>query len=166
MASTRRAFLGRVTTLLASAIGAIIALPAVGYLIGPSLRRDPVARLSAGSIADMVIDQPVQREIALKIRNGWMSTRTTRGVWIARLSSGELRVYNPHCTHLGCAFRWDTAQRQFLCPCHGGVYDITGAVVAGPPPRALDTMDYTVEDNRLYVNYQDYRIGTSRKIPI
>ena len=45
------------------------------------------------------------------------------------------------CSHLGCRVRWDAPRKQFLCPCHGGVYDRDGKVVAGPPPRGLDPVN-------------------------
>jgi len=41
------------------------------------------------------------------------------------------------CTHMGCEVRWSPATRTYNCPCHGGVYDAGGVVVAGPPCHAL-----------------------------
>jgi hypothetical protein len=34
--------------------------------------------------------------------------------------------------------RWTPAAARFICPCHGGVYDIRGMVTGGPPVRPLD----------------------------
>jgi nitrite reductase/ring-hydroxylating ferredoxin subunit len=42
------------------------------------------------------------------------------------------------CAHLGCPVRWIPAAERFVCPCHGGVYDLEGVRVGGPPPRPLD----------------------------
>jgi len=42
------------------------------------------------------------------------------------------------CAHAGCPVRWVPAAERFACPCHGGVYDILGRRVGGPPPRPLD----------------------------
>ena len=42
------------------------------------------------------------------------------------------------CAHLGCPVRWVPASERFICPCHGGVYDLQGVRVGGPPPRPLD----------------------------
>ena len=34
--------------------------------------------------------------------------------------------------------RWVAAAQTFVCPCHGGVYNIRGFVAGGPPVRPLD----------------------------
>ena len=53
-------------------------------------------------------------------------------------------VYSRQCMHLGCAvevkpYPSKNLQEAAVCPCHGGVYDLTqGARVAdGPPPAPL-----------------------------
>jgi Rieske Fe-S protein len=42
------------------------------------------------------------------------------------------------CMHLGCPVRWVDAAQRFICPCHGGVYNLRGQVSGGPPVRPLD----------------------------
>ena len=42
------------------------------------------------------------------------------------------------CMHLGCPVRWVDAAERFICPCHGGVYNLRGMVAGGPPVRPLD----------------------------
>ena len=42
------------------------------------------------------------------------------------------------CAHLGCPVRWVDAAERFICPCHGGVYNLLGVPVGGPPVRPLD----------------------------
>jgi len=164
--TTRRRFLGRLTGLIAAVIGTILAVPAVGYLIGPSWRRVSATRASAGTIADLPVDQPVQREVVIETHDGWLKDQNTKGVWVVKRSTGEINVYNPHCTHLGCAYKWSRDEQRFLCPCHGGVYDLNGRVLAGPPPRPLDTMEHTIDGDRLIVTYVDFKSGASKKIPI
>jgi len=36
------------------------------------------------------------------------------------------------------AERFTPAAERFICPCHGGVYDLLGVPVGGPPVRPLD----------------------------
>jgi cytochrome b6-f complex iron-sulfur subunit len=37
------------------------------------------------------------------------------------------------CPHLGCKVRYEESKGQFLCPCHGGVFEKDGRAIAGPP---------------------------------
>ena len=55
------------------------------------------------------------------------------------------------CSHLGCAVKWQAADKQFACPCHGGKYDDTGQVIAGPPPRPLTSVETKVEEDVFFV---------------
>lgn len=61
------------------------------------------------------------------------------------------RIFDNHCTHLGCPYHWEASVQRFVCPCHNGVFDINGNVVSGPPPRPLDYYDAKVEGGTLYM---------------
>jgi menaquinol-cytochrome c reductase iron-sulfur subunit len=50
------------------------------------------------------------------------------------------------CAHLGCPVRWVDAAERFICPCHGGVYDLLGRRVGGPPVRPLDRFNTRVRN--------------------
>jgi Rieske Fe-S protein len=47
--------------------------------------------------------------------------------------------------------RWIADRKQFLSPCHNGVFDIHGNVVSGPPPRPLDRYEVKVENDQLFL---------------
>jgi Rieske Fe-S protein len=49
----------------------------------------------------------------------------------------KLNVLSNSCAHLGCPVRWFPEKQLYLCPCHGGLYDINGGWVGGPPPRGM-----------------------------
>jgi Rieske Fe-S protein len=71
----------------------------------------------------------------------------------------SLNVLSNSCAHLGCPVRWlvDTeGHGEFLCPCHGGIYDINGGWVGGPPPRGMYryTRVRVEEDGKLYVKHE------------
>lgn len=51
--------------------------------------------------------------------------------------SGEVRAFSAVCTHLGCLVKWNATKSEFLCPCHGGVFDANGVNIGGPPPKPL-----------------------------
>jgi cytochrome b6-f complex iron-sulfur subunit len=55
------------------------------------------------------------------------------------------------CSHFGCTVAWHPERQEYLCPCHEGVYDADGAVVAGPPPKGLANVAVAVHGNDLVV---------------
>jgi Rieske Fe-S protein len=55
------------------------------------------------------------------------------------------------CAHAGCPVRWVEASERFICPCHGGVYDILGKRVGGPPPRPLDRFFTRVRNGQVEI---------------
>ena len=69
----------------------------------------------------------------------------------------NLNVLSSSCAHLGCPVRWLVREGEglFLCPCHGGLYDINGGYVGGPPPRGMYHFTYEVrEDGKIYVKHE------------
>jgi Rieske Fe-S protein len=70
----------------------------------------------------------------------------------------KVNVLSNSCAHLGCPVRWleIEGQGEFLCPCHGGIYDINGGWVGGPPPRGMYryTQVKVEEDGTLYVKHE------------
>jgi menaquinol-cytochrome c reductase iron-sulfur subunit len=74
-------------------------------------------------------------------------------------SDEQVTVYSPICTHLGCGYSWDKAEKHFKCPCHGSVFDTSGQVLAGPAPRSLDRLPSKVENGHLFVIYKDFKSG-------
>jgi Rieske Fe-S protein len=75
----------------------------------------------------------------------------------------SINVLSNSCAHLGCPVRWlvnTEGHGEFLCPCHGGIYDINGNWVGGPPPRGMYryTRVKIEEDGKLYVKHE-YDIG-------
>jgi len=142
---TRRRFM----TGTANAAGIIAAsaftLPALGFALGPIFKGTPHPWLSVGTVGEFSPDNytPVVFTI-------------TPGIGEAGKTTAYIRKFNPaldtdpydrntpyiaistRCAHLGCPVRWVEAARKFICPCHGGVYDLLGRREGGPPVRPLD----------------------------
>ena len=81
---------------------------------------------------------------------------------------GQLNILSNSCAHLGCPVRWFPEKHEFLCPCHGGLYDINGGYVGGPPPRGM--YNYTQaevrEDGSLYIKHgYDIEPGLNKQEP-
>jgi cytochrome b6-f complex iron-sulfur subunit len=78
------------------------------------------------------------------------ATRSAGRVYLAALEEGAV-AFSPVCTHLGCLVSWNNNVKQFLCPCHGGKYDISGKVISGPPPRPLARLPLEIREGKVYV---------------
>ncbi|HSH03367.1 MAG TPA: Rieske 2Fe-2S domain-containing protein [Anaerolineae bacterium] len=50
---------------------------------------------------------------------------------------GAAAIYKV-CTHLGCIYAWNGANKRFECPCHGSKYRLDGRRIESPAPRSLD----------------------------
>ena len=58
---------------------------------------------------------------------------------LIRTADGAYHAYGQKCTHLSCPVYYSRDHLRLECPCHEGAFDVaTGAVLYGPPPRALD----------------------------
>jgi glycine/D-amino acid oxidase-like deaminating enzyme/nitrite reductase/ring-hydroxylating ferredoxin subunit len=55
---------------------------------------------------------------------------------------GVMHFLSPVCTHMKCIVGWNTAEKSWDCPCHGGRFDATGKVLNGPPVVDLEPLDW------------------------
>ena len=55
------------------------------------------------------------------------------------------------CTHLGCLVKYYPEKQLFICPCHGGTFDLEGNVISGPPPKPLPKFSVRVVENNLVI---------------
>jgi Rieske Fe-S protein len=162
----RRTFLAQVIAACAAFLAALLGIPAIGAAIGPALKHEENEWLALGSPSSFPVGVPKAVNVTVANRDGWIETTTVKGVWVVRQADDSFVVYNGRCTHLGCAYNWQTEQQQFACPCHAGVFGIDGNVLAGPPPRPLDMLPTRIEDGELQTQLQDYRLGVSAKVPV
>ncbi|MSN96661.1 ubiquinol-cytochrome c reductase iron-sulfur subunit [Campylobacter sp. FMV-PI01] len=51
------------------------------------------------------------------------------------------------CTHLGCIPSYKG--EHFACACHGGMFDLSGNAIFGPPPRGLDIPPFKIDGTKL-----------------
>jgi len=72
--------------------------------------------------------------------------------YISRLEDGSVLAMWHRCTHLGCTVPWRKDEDRFHCPCHGGIYNKKGEVLAGPPPRPLDLFPVEIVDGEIIVD--------------
>jgi Rieske Fe-S protein len=73
-----------------------------------------------------------------------------RGLVVMRTPAGKLRAFDTKCSHAGCNVRFEGA--RFVCPCHGGVYDLDGKNVSGPPPKPLVELGVAENNGAIFVS--------------
>lgn len=148
---TRRAFLRGMIAGLGSVIALVLGGSGLGYILAPGFQKKEEDWVDLGPVAGIPLGRPVHLEFVQRRRDAWMTTERRSSAWVFTSDGKEFAVFDPRCTHLGCPYRWDDQQRRFLCPCHAAVFDLTGQVVTGPPPRPLDRYPYRVAGGRLSI---------------
>ena len=147
----RRSFLKASLLFIGGLISAVVAVPLFGFAILPALKKAPNKYVVLG-IVDLLKGSRYKKvNYTFQSKDGWIQTNKKRSVYVTDAGKGNFVVFSRVCTHLNCLVRWEESKRQFLCPCHGGVFDEEGNVVAGPPPRSLERLSVKVEDGVLYV---------------
>lgn len=126
----RRTFLGVCLGGLIAGFAAAVAYPVFRYL---------APRSGTGTIAKVVIPEKDVAEGEAKFFEYAGSSAV-----LVRKRGGGLVALSAVCTHLGCIVQWEKDKQGFLCPCHAGYYTAEGVVTAGPPPRPLTRLPFTV----------------------
>lgn len=134
---SRRRFLGWLTGLIAAIITILAGVPLVALFVSPALKRGKELWVDLGPVKTVPPNEPTAFTFSYQRVDGWLQTMVYGTAYAVRPTSESLFVLSNICTHLGCPVRWSDKARSFLCPCHGGIFDIDGKVVGGPPPRPL-----------------------------
>lgn len=166
-AITRRRFLRWALGSVMGAIAAVMGVFGLPPILAPAFRHlksswSPIGRIGvpkAGQSDLMVPGQVVSTTFTRTVTDAFMPPEPQETpVFVVNLGNRQFTVFDVHCTHLGCPVSWDEMTDKFYCPCHGGVYDAHGNVVAGPPPRPLDRYEWKIQNGVLYAG-RLYRVN-------
>jgi len=146
----RRTFLIVLIVAMGSFISFILGGSGLFYFLSPAWRGKKEDWVEVGPADSVKQGDPVKLDYVKRKMDGWEVVESPSSVWVVQ-QNGEWVAYDPHCTHLGCPYRWDSAKQQFLCPCHGGIFAKDGKVVSGPPPKPLRRFPVKVESGIIYV---------------
>lgn len=141
--SDRRSFIGRLWAGLG--LLALVELVGVGVAFFRRGKTDARAGSEKAAVACGAVDQYAPGTVTAFVRGRF---------YLTRLENGGFLAISRQCTHLGCTVPWDADAKHFACPCHASHFDITGAVVKAPAPRALDLFPLTIENDMIRVNPQ------------
>jgi Rieske Fe-S protein len=169
--ANRRRFLGFLSNLLMAVIALLVAVPAFAYFLSPLRRRTGDGTpdfTDAGPLSEIPVGPWRLVPLELVTRDGWKTTRVRQAVWVRRQGESDraITVLSSICPHLGCPVNWHPDQSQFVCPCHGGLFNADGRNTGGPPPRPMDPLEFEVRGGRLWVRWHDFKIGVADRIPV
>jgi menaquinol-cytochrome c reductase iron-sulfur subunit len=136
---SRRVFLFKLSLLLNGAVGAILAVPIVGYLLGPALKKSSSDNswIDLGPFSAFPEGETRLVNFRNPVTTPWDGQTGDIPCWVRRISGESFQVFAINCAHLGCPVRWFAQSKLFLCPCHGGAYYEDGSRASGPPERGL-----------------------------
>jgi menaquinol-cytochrome c reductase iron-sulfur subunit len=133
-------------------IGIGYGVPAVAYVVGPSLKsQGEQTWMRLGLTSKVELGTPTLFTLTIETQTGWIKSTEEISVYVLSTDGRTFIAMSNICTHLACHIRWIAEQNNFFCPCHNGVFDVSGNVLAGPPPRPLDRYDIKVENDQLFV---------------
>ena len=161
-AVTRRWVLVSIGALLNGAVALLVAIPVVGYLLGPIRKNGGYnSWIDLGDVSQFALGQTRLASFVNPKSMPWDGATAKAACWVRRTQEEKFQVFAINCAHLGCPVRWFPQSQLFMCPCHGGVYYQDGAVAAGPPPSPLPR--YPVRVKNGYVQIQTAPIPISKK---
>ncbi len=153
---SRRRFMAGTVAATGAIASAAIALPLLGFAIGPVFAQTPATWQEIGLLSQFTDSD--YRTVVITIEPGLGSA----GESLAYVRRHNLGIDGPvkdkydrviaissRCAHVGCPVRYVAAAASFVCPCHGGVYNFKGIRVGGPPPRPLDRFYTLIQGDRV-----------------
>ncbi len=148
----RRQFMSWVTGAISAIIGLGLGIPAIAYIVGPSLKKEETQSwINLGSISKVELGTPSLFKTKIQRQTGWIVNEEQISVFVLTENGRDFLAMSNICTHLGCRIRWIDDREEFFCPCHNGVFDKDGQIISGPVPRPLDRFETKVENGQLFV---------------
>jgi Rieske Fe-S protein len=148
--ATRRRFLSRMTNGIMGVIGGILTFIGGGAVLSSTARKQE-AWLPASTLLDLPVNEPTPVTLTVATLDGFREVINRRTIFLVKTADSEVVAIDSTCTHLGCLVSWDPQAQVFKCPCHGGIYDRTGAVKDGPPPVPLVKVATRIDGERVLV---------------
>lgn len=169
--STRRGLFKVLTGLLGTAVGAVLAVPAIRVLIYPAGHKTVEGSLDPVDVGDATAvtpgGPPVRVEVVVKAqRDAWSRQSNVRlgAAWLLRDQGGALRAFSATCPHLGCSIDWD-GKDTFRCPCHTSAFGADGDKRGGPAKRGLDPLEVSEVDGRVRLRYARFQPDVADRKP-
>jgi menaquinol-cytochrome c reductase iron-sulfur subunit len=152
MTLSRRRLLAYGTGAMGGLVAALVGVPIIGYLVAPTIGvSEPLVWRRLGALAEIPVGIPTAYYVDFPQAGPAGTPALITLVWVYRRGEGQLFTLDSSCTHMQCPVRWVADLRQYLCPCHGGLYLPDGTNVGGPPPLPLRRYPHRVVAGDVYV---------------
>ena len=177
----RSVFLEVSTLGVGAAIGALVTIPALGFMIAPAFVDQGDEDVDIGPLDNFPEQQYVIAQFNSK--KGEPQDVGRRAAFIRNngqaIGVPSFTIISNRCAHVGCPTQPQGLPGQaktistdagpvtitpvasvsgFQCPCHGGAYDAEGNRTAGPPVRALDRYRFLIKNGNLVLGSR-YSVG-------
>jgi len=154
--NSRRGFMGK-------AFGAVAGIGAIGSLYAMKKSWDPLPSVKAAGFTTLDMSAYEENVLVTEKWRGkpiFVLKQTADMIEKAKKNTKDMerliKVEDSYymvtiglCTHLGCIPGYRPETEDFLCACHGGMYDFTAEVTKAPPPRGLDIPPFKIAGNKL-----------------
>jgi menaquinol-cytochrome c reductase iron-sulfur subunit len=151
---SRREMFLKVALAFNGAVGVLLGIPVVRYLLSPVTRgRKPGydSWISLGSINQFPSGETRLATYRNPVANVTDGETANIPCWVRHISDDKFQVFAINCAHLGCPVRWFRKSGLFMCPCHGGAYYADGSRASGPPERGLFEYAFKIVDGNLHI---------------
>lgn len=170
----RRDVFRSLSVALGSAMGLVLAVPGVRFLLDPLFKAGqggefrPLARLD-----QLAPGKPQSFPILGERRDGWVKypREPVGSVWLIREGEGataKVVAFTAECPHKGCAIGLG-GDGQFACPCHMAKFALDGRPLNDVSPRGMDPLDVklsTGPDPEILVRFERFRPMAKERKPL
>ncbi|NTU67592.1 MAG: Rieske 2Fe-2S domain-containing protein [Chlorobiaceae bacterium] len=135
----RRGFLHKVVGGVGAVVAASTLYPVVKFIVPPVKEIKQVKELTVGKASEVPAGSgkiyQFNEDKVIVVNKG-----------------GALTAVSAVCTHLGCLVRWEEADNQLFCPCHGAKYKQTGEIISGPQPKPLKQYKARIDGDSIIIS--------------
>ena len=160
---TRRSFFLWLVAVGTAAMGTLLAVPLVRYVLYPVFAKTTsVSWSNLGRDSKYAsLSAPDRQIVKIEQVDGWREAVSQEPVYVTKGKRkgavDDTEVLSAVCPHLGCEVPWNPDEGKFMCPCHGSQFAADGSLIQGPALRGMDTLPAKVENEELMVRYEYYQ---------
>ena len=139
----RRGFLVWLAGIVLAVGGILMGATVVQALVPPARSIDgktKVGKLVVGTVAELQVGKPVLANYGDVV------------LYLVKKSATQVSVLSQTCPHVGCKLAFNTAKKQFDCPCHASSFSLDGVKLGGPAPRNMYSADFEITNGQIVVS--------------